>query len=79
MFQLGVCLLRYYDNTLLAFAFLFFFLNPFQKWLSNIKPDTQGFKISNGSNETLNSNLTAILMLGSMFLGATSHCGLVNV
>lgn len=24
---------------------------------------------SNGSNETLNSNLTAILMLGSMFLG----------
>lgn len=32
--------------------------NPFQKWLSNIRTDTQEFKKSNGSNETLNSNLS---------------------
>lgn len=85
MFQLGVCLLQYDDNTGLAFAFSlkerqtqFFFSKCFSEMAQQYKARHTRIQKSNGSNETLNSSLT-ILMLGSMFLGATSHCGLANV
>lgn len=85
MFQLGVCLLQNYDNTGLAFAFSLkerqthFFSKSFSEMPPQYKARHTRIQKSNGSNETLNSNLTAILILGSMFLGATSHCGLANV
>jgi hypothetical protein len=76
-YHVGICLSLKERQTQ---CFVLFFLpKSFSEMAQQYKARHTGIQKSNGSNETLNSNLTATLMLGSVFLGATSHCGLANV